>query len=90
MKKVSFTLKSLVIALSLSAPFVASATEPTSTTTSGGSSSSFWWWWGKDDNAPSVPLDGGLSLLLAAGVGYGARKVAVARKKAKGDDSIAK
>ena len=77
MKKAS--LKSLIIALFLSVPFIASATEPAS----GGSSSSFWWWWGKDDNAPSVPLDGGLSLLLVAGVGYGARKVAVSKKKSK-------
>ena len=32
---------------------------------------------------PDVPIDGGLSLLLAAGVGYGAKKVHDARKKKK-------
>ncbi len=32
---------------------------------------------------PDVPIDGGLSLLLAAGVGYGAKKVHDARKKNK-------
>ena len=26
------------------------------------------------DNSPAVPIDGGLSLLVAAGVGYGAKK----------------
>lgn len=84
MKKASFTLKSLIIALFLSVPMLAFATESASTTTtSGGSGSSFWWWWGNDDNAPSVPLDGGLSLLLAAGVGYGARKVVISKKKSK-------
>jgi hypothetical protein len=32
--------------------------------------------------AGAVPIDGGLSLLVAAGVGYGAKKAA-AKKKAK-------
>ncbi len=32
---------------------------------------------------PGVPLDGGLSILLAAGIGYGAKKVHEARKKGK-------
>ena len=89
MKKASFAIKSLVVAMFLSLPMLASATEPVSTT-SGGSGSSFWWWWGKDDNAPSVPLDGGLSVLLVAGVGYGARKVVAARRKAKSEDAPAK
>jgi hypothetical protein len=31
---------------------------------------------------PGVPVDGGLSLLLAAGVGYGVKKVRDSRKKA--------
>ncbi|RYE25907.1 MAG: hypothetical protein EOP51_02430 [Sphingobacteriales bacterium] len=31
--------------------------------------------------ASGVPLDGGLSLLIASGVGYGMKKVAAARKK---------
>lgn len=30
---------------------------------------------------PDVPIDGGLSLLLAAGVGYGVKKVRDSRKK---------
>lgn len=29
---------------------------------------------------PDAPIDGGLSLLLAAGIGYGAKKVRDARK----------
>jgi hypothetical protein len=32
--------------------------------------------------APSTPIDGGISLLVAAGIGYGAKKAA-AKKKAK-------
>lgn len=32
---------------------------------------------------PDVPIDGGLSLLLAAGAGYGAKKVNDRRKKNK-------
>jgi hypothetical protein len=37
---------------------------------------------GVDDggNTCSVPLDGGLSLLIATGVGYGARKLAKKKK----------
>ncbi len=30
---------------------------------------------------PDVPIDGGLSLLVAAGVGYGAKKLKERRKK---------
>jgi len=30
-----------------------------------------------------APIDGGISLLVAAGIGYGAKKVHAARKKAK-------
>ena len=30
---------------------------------------------GFDDDVSDVPLDGGLSLLVAAGVGYGAKKL---------------
>jgi len=37
---------------------------------------------GFDDPAPGdVPIDGGLSLLVAAGVGYGMKKVKQKRKK---------
>ncbi len=32
-----------------------------------------------------APIDGGISLLVAAGIGYGAKKVKDARKKAKQD-----
>lgn len=35
------------------------------------------------DPDPSVPIDGGLSLLLAAGAGYGLKKVNDMRKKNK-------
>ena len=38
------------------------------------------WWWQNDD-CNDVPLDGGISLLAAAGVGYGMKKVAEKRKK---------
>lgn len=34
-----------------------------------------------DDTTTSAPIDGGLSLLIAAGVGYGARKAHQHRKK---------
>jgi hypothetical protein len=37
--------------------------------------------------ASGVPLDGGLSLLVASGVGYGMKKVAAARKKNKPQES---
>lgn len=33
-----------------------------------------------------APIDGGISLLVAAGIGYGAKKVHAARKKAKQGD----
>ncbi len=33
------------------------------------------------EDDPGVPLDGGLSVLIAAGVGYGAKKIHDARKK---------
>lgn len=34
-----------------------------------------------DDVVDDVPIDGGLSLLVAAGVGYGAKKIKEKRKK---------
>jgi len=34
-----------------------------------------------DDDVNDVPVDGGLSLLVAAGVGYGAKKIREKRKK---------
>jgi hypothetical protein len=39
-----------------------------------------------DDPDPSVPIDGGLSLLIAAGVGYAAKKGYDKRKKDKSED----
>lgn len=33
------------------------------------------------DNPADIPIDGGLSILLAAGVGYGAKKINDQRKK---------
>ena len=36
---------------------------------------------GFDDTVNDVPIDGGLSLLVAAGVGYGIKKVRDERKK---------
>jgi hypothetical protein len=35
---------------------------------------------GGDDNVDDVPVDGGLSLLIAAGAGYGARKLRKQKK----------
>lgn len=37
---------------------------------------------GFGDDVEDVPVDGGLSLLVAAGVGYGAKKLREKRKKA--------
>ncbi len=36
---------------------------------------------GFGDDTDDVPIDGGLSLLVAAGVGYGAQKLKAKRKK---------
>ena len=36
---------------------------------------------GFGDDVSDVPLDGGLSLLVAAGVGYGAKKIRDKRKR---------
>lgn len=36
---------------------------------------------GFDDGADDVPIDGGLSLLVAAGMGYGARKLRQKKNK---------
>jgi hypothetical protein len=36
---------------------------------------------GFTDDTSDVPIDGGLSLLVAAGVGYGAKKIQERRKK---------
>lgn len=36
---------------------------------------------GFDETGGDVPVDGGLSLLVAAGVGYGAKKIRERRKK---------
>ena len=35
-----------------------------------------------------VPIDGGLSLLLAAGVGYGVKKIRDSRKKKQAEENI--
>ena len=43
--------------------------------------SSAWWWDPPPPDCNDVPLDGGLSLLVAAGAGYGIKKVAEKRKK---------
>jgi hypothetical protein len=40
-----------------------------------------------DDINDTAPIDGGLSLLVAAGVGYGARKVKENRKKKLGSEN---
>ena len=47
-----------------------------------------------DDVVDDVPLDGGISLLVAAGIGYGAKKLNDAKKKsaeeAANDDTASK
>jgi hypothetical protein len=40
----------------------------------------------EDPQTNDAPLDGGLSILIAAGVGYGAKKMHGARKKNKTND----
>lgn len=42
---------------------------------------------GFDDDVDDVPVDGGVSLLVAAGVGYGVKKWKDARKK-KSDSNL--
>jgi hypothetical protein len=37
---------------------------------------------------PGVPIDGGLSLLLAAGVGYGVKKIRDHRRKQKEEEIV--
>ncbi len=39
-----------------------------------------------DDDTNDVPIDGGIGLLLAAGLGYGAKKARDAYKSTKSDD----
>ncbi|MDZ4665857.1 MAG: hypothetical protein SGJ15_13340 [Bacteroidota bacterium] len=34
---------------------------------------------------PCIPIDGGITLLIAAGAAYGAKKIYVSRKKAEAD-----
>jgi hypothetical protein len=39
-----------------------------------------------DPDTPSTPIDGGVSVLIAAGVGYGLKKVKEARSKERKND----
>jgi len=41
-----------------------------------------------DSNDPDAPIDGGLSLLVAAGVGYGAKKIHEKRKKQQAENEV--
>ena len=41
---------------------------------------------GSEDDTQDVPIDGGISLLVAAGVGYGAKKLHHLRKQQKSTD----
>ncbi len=43
---------------------------------------------GADDVDDGVPIDGGLSLLIAAGVGYGAKKIKQRKTKDKKETSL--
>jgi hypothetical protein len=45
---------------------------------------------GFDDQTIDVPFDGGVSLLVAAGIGYGLKKVYDKRKEEKDSESIEK
>jgi hypothetical protein len=45
---------------------------------------------GAPDDPDALPIDGGLSLLVAAGVGYGAKKVKENRKKKAAEQSTEK
>jgi hypothetical protein len=43
-----------------------------------------------NDTLPGAPIDGGLSLLVAAGVGYASKKAYNKRKKEKGNSPVEK
>ncbi len=43
---------------------------------------------GNPDDAGSVPIDGGLSLVIAAGVGYGAKKIREHNKKKREEEAL--
>ena len=43
---------------------------------------------GNPDDAGSVPIDGGLSLVIAAGVGYGAKKIRDYNKKRREEEEL--
>ena len=40
------------------------------------------------DNTGAVPIDGGLSLVLAAGIGYGAKKIRDYNKKKREEEEL--
>ena len=42
---------------------------------------------GGDPDETPIPFDGGLSLAIAAGVGYGVKKAYAARKKKSGEEA---
>ena len=60
-------LKFLIIFLVTLAPLIGNCQDPNGVPDPGNG--------GGNPDAGSVPIDGGLSLLLAAGVGYGAKKL---------------
>lgn len=71
MKKIITTTKLVMLTVMLSIPFSVFAKHDDNGYGGGGG------------GGTDVPLDGGLSLLLAAGAGYGAKKYAELKKKSK-------
>ena len=72
-----FTLFMIVIILVL--PLMAISQDPPGPGDTGG---------GNPDDAGSVPIDGGLSLVIAAGVGYGAKKIREHNKKKREEEAL--
>lgn len=85
MKPILKSAKLLMLVLTLCSPFVASAGGYDDDDDGGGYGGGWGGWgggWGGNHGGgTNVPLDGGLSLLFVAGVGYGVKRYAQARKK---------
>jgi hypothetical protein len=74
MKKQTQIIKILVILIVIFTPMLLLAQSPVGTPGTG------------TDPEGAAPIDGGLSLLVAAGVGYGAKKLKERREKRQEDD----
>lgn len=73
MKQISKSAKMVMLMFVLSAPIAASAHDDDNNWHGGGN-------WNGGGGGRNVPLDGGLSLLLVAGVGYGIKRYAQSKK----------